>query len=53
MYVGAEKDNGVRLGVVSRSLSALDDHAGSMLRDLSRVGSLADLDQIASLELFH
>jgi hypothetical protein len=53
VYVGAEKDNGVRLGIVSRSLAALDDHANPMIRDLSRMGSIADLHQIASLKLAH
>ena len=53
MYVGAEKDNGVSLGVVSRSLGALDDHADPMIRDLSRMGSIADLDQITGLKGGH
>jgi hypothetical protein len=53
VYVGAEKDNGVGLGIVSRSLAALDDHANPMIRDLGRMGSITDPHQIASLKLGH
>tara|TARA_R110002110_G_scaffold55305_3_gene158074 strand:- start:1443 stop:1658 length:216 start_codon:yes stop_codon:yes gene_type:complete len=53
VYVSAEKNNGVGFGPVSGTLGALNDHTDSMIRDLGFMGSIADLDQITGLKLFH
>ena len=51
--IGTEKNDGVRIGVVSRSLGELDDHAKPVIRHTILVRSIFDLHQITELKLLH